>query len=191
MCLAAAYGIIGKHDGYVSVDSVPGGGTTFEVYLPAVRVEREIQPADGRPAEGKSEPGGATKVSRGASAARVATVLIVDDDESVLQVTQWVVERFGYAVLTARNGREAIEIARTYEGEIDLALLDMSMPLMSGAEAYPLLMSARPDLKVILCSGYVLDVTAQALLDAGASAFISKPFQLSVLRAEIRKALGE
>jgi CheY-like chemotaxis protein len=99
--------------------------------------------------------------------------------------------RFGYSVLTATNGQEAIEVARTFDGEIHLVLLDMGMPVMGGAEAYPLLRHARPEIKVIIYSGYELDATAQALLDAGASAFIQKPFQMTALGAEIRRALQD
>jgi CheY-like chemotaxis protein len=146
--------------------------------LPAIRAEAK-----------RPKPEKAIQAHMDLPTARTATILIVDDNESVLKVTQALVQRMGHQTLVAHNGREAIELARTFDGEIDLTLLDMGMPVMNGAETYPLLVQARPKMQVILFSGYDLDTKAQAVLDAGARAFIQKPFQMSVLRAEIRKAL--
>jgi CheY-like chemotaxis protein len=117
------------------------------------------------------------------------TVLIVEDEEMVASVSRNVLENYGYAVLLAHNGREAVEMTREYGEEIDIVLLDMAMPVMGGAEAFPLLQAARPALKVILCSGYDLDESAQRLIDAGASAFVQKSFGPVELCQEIRKAL--
>ncbi len=119
------------------------------------------------------------------------TILVVDDQQMVLDIAQKILVRLGYQVLLARDGREAVEIARNYDGEIHLALLDLTMPRMGGSEAYPLLMRARPQLKVLVCSGYELDSASQALLDAGASAFVQKPFRLRTLASQIRESLDE
>ena len=80
--------------------------------------------------------------------------------------------RLGYTFLSANSGKDGVRIAREYSGEIHLAFLDMGMPDMSGPETFPLLMESRPDLKVIICSGYELDSASQALLDSGALAFL-------------------
>ncbi len=169
--LAAVYGIVKNHGGHVVVHSQAGHGTSFHVYLPA---------AEGR----------AAKAQR-AAAATVGheTILLIDDEHVVLQVTREILERFGYTIVCARNGKEALDLARDYAGDIHAAILDMGMPVMGGAEAYPLLKRLRPDLKVVISSGYELDPAAQALLDAGASAFIHKPFRAQHLAAELRKAL--
>jgi CheY-like chemotaxis protein len=117
------------------------------------------------------------------------TILLIDDEELVLNVTRKLLERFGYRILVAHHGREAIRIAQTYPGEIHLAILDLGMPIMGGAEAFRPLRQVRPQLKVIICSGYELDGAAQALIDAGASAFIQKPYRTEVIGPLIRRVL--
>jgi len=98
-------------------------------------------------------------------------------------------ERLGYRVLEAKTGREAIEIASTFKGDIDLVLLDLFLPDMQGKNIYPRLLEARPDLKVIVCSGYSIEGPAQEILDAGANGFIQKPFSLSALSEKIKGAM--
>ncbi|MBN1581511.1 MAG: response regulator, partial [Anaerolineae bacterium] len=186
MGLAAAYGIVTNHGGHIRVESEKGCGATFEVYLPAIRTESAASPVEQPP---HSQPVVATRQIK--PVAEVLTILVIEDDETVRKLTTRLIGRFGYRALVARNGKEAVDIARSFEGDIHLALLDMGMPVMGGAETYPLLVAARPGIKVIIYSGYELDAAAQALLDAGASAFIQKPFQIGVLEAEIRKALAE
>jgi CheY-like chemotaxis protein len=116
------------------------------------------------------------------------TVLVIDDEESVQKLVKRMLDRRGYRVLAACDGQQAVEIARS-DAQIDVALLDIEMPGQGGTATYPLLMEARPGLKTILYSGYELDAKVQALLDAGASAFIHKPFSVFTLEAEIRRAL--
>ena len=117
------------------------------------------------------------------------TILVIEDDETVRQMTQRILKRLGYQVLTARGGTEAVELAQHQDGRIHLALLDMEMPVMNGSRTYPLLTQARPGLKVIVYSGHELDVSIQALLDAGARAFINKPSDLKTLAGEVRRVL--
>lgn len=127
--------------------------------------------------------------SSGALPGGTETILIVDDEPAVVNVIKRMIEPLGYTTLSAPNGREAVELAKTYEGEIHLAILDMTMPVMDGAKAFPLLREARPEMKIIVISAYGLDRSSQALLDAGASAFIPKPFRRAELAAGIRRAL--
>lgn len=170
--LAAAYGIVKNHNGYIYAESRKGEGAVFRIFLPAIQV-----------ACGQSRP-----VQSGLPIG-TETVLVVDDEDMVVAVTKRILELFGYQVVCASNGREAVEIARTFPGEIQAAVLDLAMPVMGGAEAFPLLKKARPRMKVIVCSGYELDETSQTLLDAGASAFLHKPFRPEQLGIEIRRAL--
>ncbi len=170
--LAAVYGIVKSHDGHISFSSEQGRGCKFEVYLPVALNGFELP--DKR---SESIPSG------------TETILVIDDELMILEVTQAILEHLGYHVLVAENGREAIDIARSFDGIIHLSILDIGMPVMGGTDAYRLLMEARPEMKVLISSGYELDESARELLNAGASAFIAKPYRASSLGRELRKAL--
>jgi PAS domain S-box-containing protein len=178
--LAAVYGIVRNHGGHVAVDSMAGRGTTIEIYLPAVRTE----------VTDLSAHASTTETLTPAADTRPATVLVVEDEGAVQKLVRRLLEHLGYEVLIARSGQQAIEIARGGH-RIDVVLLDIEMPGMGGAEVYPLLVQARPGIKTVLYSGYELDAGARALLSAGASAFVRKPFGMRELEAAIREALGQ
>ncbi|MFC1975361.1 PAS domain S-box protein [Chloroflexota bacterium] len=180
MGLAAVYGIVNNHGGIITATSQPKQGTLFKVYLPAIQEEIHLPKPKSKKVAAPTRTG-----------QKEQTILIAEHEEMILDMLREMVELWGYQILVAHNGQEAVEITQTFDGEIHLTILDLGIPKSNGAEAYPLLMKARPDMKVILYSGYELDETAQALLDAGASAFIQKPFQLNILKTEIRKALND
>jgi len=94
-----------------------------------------------------------------------------------------------YRVLEARTGKEGIDIAKTFDGQIDLALLGIKVPDISGDKVYPLIMGSRPDLKVVVCSGYAIDDPAQDILDAGAEGFVQKPFSMTTLSEKLKEVL--
>jgi CheY-like chemotaxis protein len=118
------------------------------------------------------------------------TILLVEDEEIVRDVSRALLERLGCRVLAAVNGQEAVNIAKSYDGNIDLALLDIILPDIEGKEVYPQLMEARPNLKVIVCSGYSIDGPARQILDAGAQGFIQKPFNLTALLEKLEEVLN-
>ncbi len=173
--LAAVYGIINNHNGYISVDSTVGEGSIVEIYLPAVELEKpKITPE--------------LKLNNDIPTGD-ETILIIDDETLVLNVTRSMLENFGYRILLAHNGQEAVNIAKNFDGNIDLALLDICMPVLGGKETFPLLKKERPHIKIIICSGYNLNEDVQMLLDTGANSFIQKPFRLDKLLREVRDIL--
>ena len=106
-----------------------------------------------------------------------------------MEADRALLEKLGYRVLGAKTGKEAISIVETFEGDIDLAILDVFLPDMEGKVVYPLLMEARPDLKVFVCSGYSLEGPAQEILDAGAQGFIQKPFSMTTQSEKLKEVL--
>lgn len=172
MGMAAVHGIVKNHDGWISVDSELGKGTVVRIYLPAVEVVvRKEEMAKIEPVKG------------------TGTILVIEDEDVVSKVTQAMLERLGYRVMVAKTGKDAIHITETFNGDIDLALLDIKLPDMEGGKVYPLIMEARPNLKVIVFSGYAIDGPARKILDAGAQDFIQKPFSLATLSEKVKEAL--
>ena len=172
MGMAAVYGIIKNHDGWISVDSELGKGTVVQIYLPAIEIEVE------KPKKTEVE------VATGSG-----TILMIEDEDVVIEVTQAMLEWLGYRVMVAKTGKDAIHITETFDGQIDLALLDIKLPDMEGGKVYPHIMEARPDLKVIVFSGYAIEGPARKILDAGAQDFIQKPFSLSTLSEKLKEVL--
>ena len=176
--MAAVYGIIRNHGGWISVDSELGNGTSVAIYLPAVVAkEEQIVP--------KSLKG--PKVEAVSS---TRTILVIEDEEVVMNVIRNLLQNLGYRVLEAKTGSEAINIVKTFDGDIDLALLDIKLPDIRGDKVYPIIMETRPDLKVIICSGYAINGPIQEILNAGAHGYIQKPFTMEVLSGELQKVLN-
>ncbi len=180
--MPAAYGIIKNHDGTITVASEPGKGTTVTLYLPALET---VEGVEGEVVERVvSAPAVGLPTDEG-------FVLVIEDEAPLAILFRKILETLGYRVLEAGTGEKAVNIAKTFDGKIDLALLDIKLPDMSGNQIYPLIMEARPKLKVIVCSGYSIDGPAREILDAGAQAFIQKPFLISTLAEKLKEVLEE
>ena len=177
MGMAAVYGIVKSHDGFIYVDSELGKGTVVQIYLPAVSVGVK-----------KQEPEEVKKPERELAMGE-GTILVIEDEAVLLEMNRKILERLGYRVLEAKTGKEGVDIANAFDGQIDLALLDIKLPDMSGNRVYPLIMEARPDLKVVVCSGYSIDGPARDILDAGAEGFIQKPFLIAALAEKLKAVL--
>lgn len=172
--LATVYGIVKQNGGFVYTYSEPGQGTTFRVYLPRYTGES----AETGEEEPQPEPRGGAE-----------TILIVEDEPTVLNITRGMLEALGYKILSASGKDQALEIARTYQGKIDLLLTDVVMPDINGKELSGQMLTMKPDLKCLYMSGYTADVIArQGILEEGIQ-FISKPFSLKDLAAKVREAL--
>jgi CheY-like chemotaxis protein len=170
--LASVYGIVKNHGGFINVQSEKGKGATFTLYLPAS--DREVVEEEKPDAQVVMGEGG---------------LLLVDDEQMILEVGGQLLERLGYRVFTAGSGPEALELYAARKGEIDLVVLDMIMPGMSGGETYDRMREIDPEVRVLLSSGYTLDGQAQEILDRGCQGFIQKPFDLKALSRKIRQAL--
>jgi CheY-like chemotaxis protein len=172
MGLASAYGIIKGHGGYIDVESEKGRGTIFRVYVPAAAqtipkiVEESPQPIEG-----------------------TGTILLVDDEELILDVSTNLLEHLGYTVFAANGGKEAVEILKTHKNEIDIVILDMIMPDMGGAETFDRMKAIDPNVKVLLSSGYSISGQAREILNRGCDGFIQKPFNLAKLSRKISEIL--
>jgi two-component system cell cycle sensor histidine kinase/response regulator CckA len=173
--LASVYGIIKNHGGFIDAHSEKGKGTSFYIYLPAINEQHHLQNKE-IDAKDKIKPG-------------TETVLLVDDDELVIDVSQQLLEKLGYNVLTADNGHEAIEIYQRHNHEISLVIIDMIMPDLNGGETYDELKTINPNIKALLSSGYSMDGLAQDILNRGCNGFIQKPFNIKKLSCKVRDIL--
>jgi len=171
--LSTAHGIIANHRGFIEVSSEEGAGSTFSFFLPAT----------GKKPDPSGE--GLQEIAKGTE-----TILLVDDEEMVLDVTKEILEKMGYQVLTARSGREAVELYKRDLPPIDLVILDMIMPDMGGETTFTTLKAIHPDVKVLLSSGYSAEGLASRMLANGCRGFVQKPFLLQELSKKIREALG-
>jgi PAS domain S-box-containing protein len=170
--LASAYGIIKNHEGFIKVTSQKGQGTQFDVYLPAAEIKAsKIEKTNEEFSRGKE------------------TVLLVDDEEMIVDVGARMLNKLGYDVLTAVSGDDAIKIYKKHQVKIDLVILDMVMPKLSGGETFDRLKGINPHIKVILSSGYSIDGQATEILQRGCKAFIQKPFNLQTLSQNIKAVL--
>lgn len=171
--LVTVYNIVKGHMGMVNVTSTPGQGTTFTVYLPAFNQKIVEQ---------KVDEDSFTKCEE--------AILLVDDERPVLEATRKLLGHLGYQVYVALNGHEAISVYMEKRKKIDLVILDVTMPGISGGEVFDRLREVSPEVRVLLSSGYGINGEVQQILDRGCNGFLSKPFRLKELAQNVRKILG-
>ncbi len=177
MGLAMVYGIVSNHDGSIEVENQAGGGATFAVQLPY----REPTGADTE----VSEDGAPAVLTRSQG-----RILVVEDDEIARETTKALLRELGYRVVAVPNGEEAVRYFQQWGREIDLVVLDMMMPRLSGRECFLELRRIRANARVILMTGYGLNNQVQEILNLGVDGFIHKPFRLEELSREISRVLG-
>jgi CheY-like chemotaxis protein len=174
--LASVYGIIKNHQGMIEVESLMGQGACFHIYLPMASRKRIPQ----------AVPEQAETFQHGNE-----TLLLVDDEPLVIQATEGMLTRLGYTLITAESGRAALDLFEREHEQIDLVILDMIMPGMSGHETFDGLKAIDPDVKVLLSSGYARSGQAEEILNKGGKGFIPKPFDMSVISRRVREVLDE
>ena len=174
--MAAMLGIVRGHQGAIKVSSEPGQGTTIKVLFPA-RADMHIRPANGVTATSDRWQGS-------------GTILVVDDDETVLTLACRMVEFMGFDVLRAADGREALQVYLNHPGEIRGVVLDLTMPHMDGEETFRELRRIDPDVLVIMSSGYSEQDVTGRFAGKGLAGFIQKPYQLKSLEEKLREVLG-
>ena len=172
--LASAYGIIKNHGGIITVQSEPGHGATFNIYLPLSekKIDQKMETED--------------KILRGSE-----TILLVDDENIIIDVGTAMLENLGYRVVAVNNGDAAVEEIRKNAKDIDLVILDMIMPGMGGEQTFDQIREIQPTLPVILSSGYSLDGEAAQIMRKGCNGFIQKPFNIPKLSQKVREILDE
>lgn len=172
--LASVYGIVKGHDGYIDLDSKKDHGTSFRLYLPVSDVIDEgVEPLR---FESFSGSGG---------------ILIVDDEDLVLSVAAEMIRKMGYKVFMAISGREALEIFKRNKNQIELVILDMIMPDISGSQTFDELMALDPSVRVILSTGYSLEGHAAKIMERGCRGVLQKPFTFQTLSIKIKEVLQQ
>ncbi|MBR9982317.1 MAG: response regulator, partial [Desulfatitalea sp.] len=175
--LSTVYGIVKQHGGHILVHSTPGNGATFTIHLP--RAEAAVTTL--------SAPPPAAPVPQ---PPRTATVLVVEDDVGVRQMACTVLEKWGYTVLSAEDADNAIALARTHKGTIDLLLTDVIMPTMKGPEVYAHIADLQPGLKVLYMSGYTRNAIFKNDIGEAGAHFIQKPFSINALADQVAHVLS-
>ncbi|MCJ8502538.1 PAS domain S-box protein [Desulfatitalea alkaliphila] len=170
--LASAYGIVANHGGIITVYSETGAGSTFNIYLPA----------SNKAVSARKDP--QTEIVTGQE-----TVLLVDDEKGIREIGLLLLEKLGYKVILAAGGQEAVDLFARHKDTIDLVMLDMIMPGMSGGETFAALQQIDPQVKVLLSSGYSINGQAKSIMDQGCKGFIQKPFGMQELSIKLRGIL--
>ena len=171
--LATVYGIVKQHSGHIECKSKLDRGTTFSIYLPAMEMEEtsDVATSGEMPAFGTE------------------TILLVDDEESVMELGDQMLTLAGYTVLKARNGKEALEIYLEKRDDISLVILDLIMPVMGGSQCMEEILKVHPKAKILLASGYAADEPTKQVIEAHAKGFVVKPFKAKEILRTIRQVL--
>jgi CheY-like chemotaxis protein len=173
--LSMVYGIIKQHNGYINVYSEPGRGTTFRIYLPVIAAEaEEIKPEVIPPVITGTE-----------------TLLLAEDETGVREFTENLLKEYGYKVISAVDGQDAINEFKAYKNRIHLVLLDVIMPNKNGKEVYDEIKQIRPDIKVLFMSGYPANIIQKHDIIEKGFAYIEKPASPTKLLRKIREVLDK
>ncbi len=172
--LSTVFGIVRQGDGHIRVISEEGEGARFEIYIPSTQERRP------------EEVSRATPLSEGEG---TGTILLVEDEDGVRELTARTLILQGYQVLVAGNGQEALQVSKGFEGHINLLLTDVVMPLMDGRALVKQLQPQRPDMRVLYMSGYADRPLVRQFMSDPKIAFLAKPFTMEALIAKVQTVL--
>jgi signal transduction histidine kinase/ActR/RegA family two-component response regulator len=173
--LSVVYGVVNNHRGFVQVESEPGAGTSFVIYLPVKHVTAEQLGGDRTGAPRRDIP---------------QTILLVEDEEMLRELGISILENEGFRVLAAKDGVEAVALFETHADEIGLVVCDLGLPRLGGREAFLKMKESRPDVRAIVASGYLEPTIRSEILKAGVIDTIQKPYDFNDLIALIRSIVG-
>ncbi len=174
MGLASVYGTVKSHLGFQNVESEPGKGSVFTIYLPQIT---------------QDETAASDEIKEVLPLRKSLRVLVVDDESMVRDMLTQMLHVLGYKVVACKDGAEAIEVYGKSPQDYDMAILDMEMPKMGGKSTFLALKAINPEVAVIVSSGFSVEGEAQSILDAGAKGFIQKPFDMNELKTALQKAV--
>jgi CheY-like chemotaxis protein len=172
--LSLVHGIVTGFGGGISVHSEPGSGTTFKVFLPLIAGEKLCEPAERR----EALPGG------------TESVMVVDDEEAITGLERKILENLGYRVTVFGDSEQALQAFRRSPGEFDLIVTDMTMPKLTGAELALEVLACRPEMPIILCTGFSELIDAAKAKKLGIREFMPKPIEKAALARAVRRALA-
>jgi CheY-like chemotaxis protein len=173
--LAMVYGIIKQHNGFIDVYSEPHKGTKFKIYLPLIKAKgKGTGLPELSPVQGGTE-----------------TVLIAEDDETLRKLTRDVLEKYGYRVIAAEDGEDAVNKLIENKDKINLLLLDVIMPKKNGKEVYEEIKKIKPDIRVLFISGYPADIIQKKSILKEELNFLSKPVSMNDLLRKVREVLDK
>ena len=171
--LAMVYGTIKQHNGFITVHSELGTGTTFKIYLPLASTHKL-----------HTEITDAVTIARGNE-----TILLIEDDAAVRRVTKALLEHLGYGIIEASNGEQGIELYLKNRDKVQLVITDIIMPKLSGKDVHDELRKFKPDVKILFMSGYTADIIQQKGFENERANFISKPLKVEELSRKLREVL--
>jgi two-component system, cell cycle sensor histidine kinase and response regulator CckA len=173
--LATVYGIVKRHDGHIICSSEPGNGTTFKIYFPVNETRNDSNPE----IDDLAIPGG------------TETILVVEDDDVIRELCEATLKSFGYEVVVAGNGKEALEIYEREGNRISLIVLDLIMPEMDGNQCLAGILRVNPEARVLIASGHSVNGQAEGLLETGAKGFLGKPYDMRQFMTTVREVIDK
>jgi CheY-like chemotaxis protein len=171
--LAVVHGIVTSHNGHITVESTPGEGTTFKIYFPII----PVKVFDRKQTLGARLPGGTERV------------MLIDDEVDIVQVNRQMLERLGYTVTAFTDSAAAVAAFESDPHCVDLLITDMTMPGLTGDHVVQAALTRRPDLPIIMCTGFSEIITKEKALGMGVRKLMMKPLSLGVLARTIRELL--